>query len=143
VPFCHALVIIISTLLRTLQEDEMARWKRSAALVLPPDLEYSKDAFPSFSAEELEKLRTARPATLHAASQIQGVTPHALIYLHTYVTRGRHHQFRRDNAAVAAAGGVMGDGEDGDGAMHPDFFVSPKEAGLRKHYQEIDDVADA
>jgi hypothetical protein len=128
-----------------LQEDEMARWKRSAALVLPPDLEYSKDAFPSFSAEELEKLRTARPATLHAASQIQGVTPHALIYLHTYVTRGRHHQFRRDNAAVAAAaaaaGGVMGDGE--DGAMHPDFFVSPKEAGLRKHYQEIDDVADA
>ena len=45
--------------------------------------------------------------------------------------------------ADAAAGGVMGDGEEGDGAMHPDFFVSPKEAGMRKHYQEIDDVADA
>ena len=49
----------------------MARWKKSGAMLLPPDIDYSQSVFPSFSSEELEKLRTARPTTLHAASQIQ------------------------------------------------------------------------
>ena len=72
------------------QEDEMTRWRKSGSTPLPADIHYTKDVFPSFSAEELEKLRVARPATLHAASQIQGITPHALIYLQTYISRGKH-----------------------------------------------------
>ena len=64
-------------------------------MLLPPDIAYTKDIFPSFSSEELEKLRKHRPVTLHEASQIQGVTPHALIYLHSYVTRGKHHVAQR------------------------------------------------
>ena len=55
--------------------------------MLPPDLEYTREKFPSFSAEELEHLEREKPISLHAASQIQGLTPHALIYLHNYVTR--------------------------------------------------------
>ena len=138
------------------QEEEMARWKRSASLPLPTDLEYTKEIFPSFSSEELEKLRTHRPATLHTASQIQGVTPHALIYLHSFISRGRHHPSRKEGrsrgegapfaadtaTATATATATVADiGADVDlDPMHPDFTPSPAEANLRKHYQEIDDV---
>lgn len=52
------------------QEDEMARWKKASLVTLPPDLQYTREFFPSLSSEELEKLRKQRPATLHAASQV-------------------------------------------------------------------------
>lgn len=71
------------------QEDEMDRWRRSGAMKIPPEIEYSRENFP-FATEELEKLRKFRPDTLHAASQLQGVTPHALIFLQNYIARGRH-----------------------------------------------------
>ena len=71
------------------QEEEMARWRKGGAVVLPVDLEYSHAVFPAFSAEEIEILRRERPVTLHAASQIQGLTPHTLVYLYNFVTRGR------------------------------------------------------
>lgn len=69
------------------QEEEMARWRKGGAVVLPVDIEYSHAVFPAFSAEEIEVLSRERPATLHAASQIQGLTPHTLVYLYNYVTR--------------------------------------------------------
>lgn len=71
------------------QDEEMERWKKSGAVRIPPDINYSREIFP-FAEEELEKLRRYRPETLHAASQIQGITPHALIYLQTYLSRGKH-----------------------------------------------------
>lgn len=77
------------------QEDEMERWRKSGAMKIPSDMEYTQEKFP-FAAEELEKLRKYRPETLHAASQIQGVTPHALIYLQTYISRGRHLKHREN-----------------------------------------------
>jgi tRNA uridine 5-carboxymethylaminomethyl modification enzyme len=76
------------------QEEEMQRWKRSGAMRIPADIIYTRDLFP-FAAEELEKLKQYRPETLHAASQIQGITPHALIYLQTYISRGKHNKTRR------------------------------------------------
>jgi tRNA uridine 5-carboxymethylaminomethyl modification enzyme len=100
------------------QEDEMERWRKSASLQLPADIVYSHEYFPAFSSEELEKLRTHRPATLHMASQIQGVTPHALIYLANYITRGRHHKKKDD--------------------MISDFSPSAGEAFVEKHYEEIE-----
>lgn len=69
------------------QSDEMERWRSGGAVLLPPGLEYTRENFPSFSAEELEHLEREKPVSLHAASQIQGLTPHALIYLHNFVTR--------------------------------------------------------
>jgi tRNA uridine 5-carboxymethylaminomethyl modification enzyme len=105
------------------QEDEMERWRKSASLLLPTDIVYSHDNFPAFSSEELEKLRTHRPATLHMASQIQGVTPHALIYLANYITRGRHHSKRQKEDA---------------NEMISDFSPSPGEAFVEKHYEEIE-----
>lgn len=118
----------------TRQEDEMARWRKSGAMVLPTDLVYSKEFFPSFSAEELEKLTKGRPTTLHAASQLQGITPHTLIYLHMYISRGKHHVARR-NAQIAGQAT-----EEDHQPMHPDYAVSAQEAGIRKHFEEIDDV---
>jgi len=37
------------------------------------------------SNEVIEKLQTATPPTLHAASQISGITPAALEILHVYI----------------------------------------------------------
>jgi len=72
------------------QDDEMRRWRKGSTVPLPPDLVYDHKNFPAFSTEELEKLREFRPETLHAASQIQGITPHTLIYLHNFLSRKRH-----------------------------------------------------
>ena len=68
------------------QETEMARWKKAAMLPLPKNIEYSRDFFPSLSAEELEKLRLHRPATLHAAGQIQVSILYTIIYIIIYTT---------------------------------------------------------
>ena len=70
----------------------MERWKKSGSLKLPADLVYNNAFFPSLSNEELEKLNRHRPDTLHMASQIQGVTPFAVLHLHNYLTRGRYQQ---------------------------------------------------
>ena len=82
------------------QEEEMAKWRRGGALLLPADIDYSHASFPAFSAEEIEVLRRDRPATLHEASQIQGLTPHTLVYLYNYVTRGRGRKSSRQDASV-------------------------------------------
>ena len=80
------------------QEDEMDRWRKSGAVKIPENIQYIRENFP-FAAEELEKLRTVRPETLHAASMIQGISPSALIYLQTYISRGRHNRSRVDAEA--------------------------------------------
>lgn len=76
------------------QEDEMERWRRNNIVPLPINIDYSRVNFPSLSSEELEQLNKYRPATLHAASQIQGVTPHALVYLQNYMIKRRHYMSR-------------------------------------------------
>jgi tRNA uridine 5-carboxymethylaminomethyl modification enzyme len=70
----------------------MAKWRKSSNVRLPHDLSYDRETFPSFSAEELEKLSANRPETIHAAGQIQGITPHAVIYLHNYILKRKHHR---------------------------------------------------
>eukprot|EP00981_Chlorochromonas_danica_P012946 scaffold5597_cov159-Ochromonas_danica.AAC.2 len=82
------------------QEEEMERWRRNSMIEIPANIVYSHDYFPSFSAEELEILNRHRPATVHAAAQLQGVTPHAIIYLHTYIARRRHLREMRSASAV-------------------------------------------
>ncbi len=79
------------------QSNEMERWRSGGAVLLPPGLEYTRENFPSFSAEELEHLDRERPVSLQAASQIQGLTPHALIYLHNFVTRKRTNKSKIQN----------------------------------------------
>lgn len=71
------------------QELEMNRWKRHNLMKIPDDIVYSKTTFPSFSSEELEILNRYRPDTIHAASQLQGLTPHAIIYLQNHLLKGR------------------------------------------------------
>jgi tRNA uridine 5-carboxymethylaminomethyl modification enzyme len=71
------------------QEVEMTRWKRHNLMKIPEDIVYSKATFPSFSSEELETLNRYRPVTLHAASQLQGLTPHAIIYLQNHLLKGK------------------------------------------------------
>ena len=82
----------------TRQSDEMIRYKRNNFISIPNDILYIHSIFPSFSSEELEKLSFHRPVTIHEASQIQGVTPHSLVYLQNYITKRK-----RSNATTASA----------------------------------------
>ena len=57
----------------TRQESEMLQWRKHGFVKLPYDIEYTRDIFPSFSSEELEKLNKFRPVTLHDASQVMSM----------------------------------------------------------------------
>ena len=59
---------------------------KDEALILPDGLDYG--LIGGLSNEMREKLGTARPATLGAASRIPGVTPAALTALLRHVRRG-------------------------------------------------------
>ena len=85
------------------QLDEMAKWKKAAFLTLPKDIVYDRNNFPSLSSEELEKLKQANPTTLHAASQIQGVTPHALVFLYNFVSKGKHRKGQNPLEVLASS----------------------------------------
>ena len=91
----------------------MARIRRHQGLQLPHDLNYS--AIPSLSNEEVEKLSRARPRTLQEASEISGVTPHAigclLVALRDHDARAR--QARRREAQASARDAAAGAGGDG------------------------------
>jgi len=64
------------------QDEEVAQLRANDAVPLRDDLDYA--AIPGLSAEMVEKLGQARPATLGAAGRIRGITPAALtaILLH-------------------------------------------------------------
>ena len=67
------------------QEADIIAFRRDEALLLPGDLDYR--AIGGLSSEIREKLCRARPATLGAASRIDGVTPAALTALLGHVKR--------------------------------------------------------
>ena len=84
---------------------------------LPMDLDY--DAVGGLSAEDREKLKEFRPATLAAAQRISGVTPSAAIALLRFVAaqrlKGNDKRFsdeRFSGRRGAGTNGEMGAGKD-------------------------------
>lgn len=71
----------------TRQESEMSRWRRIAQVKMPADMVYSLEMFPSLSNEEREVLNRYKPTTLHAASQLQGITPSTVLHLQNYMNK--------------------------------------------------------
>ena len=67
------------------QEADIRAFRRDEALLLPDGLDYSM--IPGLSNEARERLATARPGTLGAASRLPGMTPAALVTLLRYVRR--------------------------------------------------------
>lgn len=70
---------------------------------IPADIEYTHARLPSMSSEEIERLNQVRPETFAAASQMQGITPHSLVYLYNHVTR------RKKVPCVCGINGVLFD----------------------------------
>jgi tRNA U34 5-carboxymethylaminomethyl modifying enzyme MnmG/GidA len=97
-----------------LQTAEMERWRKNNMIQLPKDIDYSRENFPSLSNEELECLVRHRPETIHAAGQLQGLTPTSLFTLHHHVLRwqkAQKVQFRKGEQ-VEEEGEVEPDGID-------------------------------
>ncbi len=67
------------------QQDDIERLRRQENTALPEDLDYSQ--IDGLSNEIRQKLGDARPATLGAASRIQGVTPAAVSLLLIYLKK--------------------------------------------------------
>lgn len=59
-------------------------------LKIPPSIQFTREEFPALSSEELEKLQLHKPASLHEASQISGITPSSLMVLLNYITKKRY-----------------------------------------------------
>ena len=83
------------------QAKEVRRIEQHAMARLPDDLDYA--ALPCLSAEEVEKLTAARPATLHDAGLIPGITPKAVGYLFGAIEQRRNkerlaNKAKRDDA---------------------------------------------
>lgn len=68
------------------QEAEILAYRKEEGLKLPVDFDYRQVG--SLSNELVEKLNAAKPATLGAASRLQGMTPAALASLYRFVKRG-------------------------------------------------------
>jgi tRNA uridine 5-carboxymethylaminomethyl modification enzyme len=68
------------------QERDIDAFRRDEKLALPRDIDY--EAIGGLSNEARQKLASAQPETLGAASRISGVTPAALVALLRHVRRG-------------------------------------------------------
>jgi tRNA uridine 5-carboxymethylaminomethyl modification enzyme len=69
----------------TRQQNEVARLRSDEAIRIPVELDYR--AIAGLSNEMVERLCTARPATLGAASRIRGITPAALAAILVHARR--------------------------------------------------------
>ena len=67
------------------QAADIAAFRSDEALAIVPDVDYGR--IPGLSAEMIERLTRARPATFGAAVRTAGVTPGALTSLLAYVRR--------------------------------------------------------
>ena len=68
------------------QELDIAAFKKEEEMAIPERLDY--DSLPSLSTEIKTKLKRLQPATIGAASRIQGVTPASIITLMAHIKRG-------------------------------------------------------
>ncbi len=67
------------------QGEQVERFKRLEAVILPKDLVYK--GLPGLSREVVEKLTTIRPRTLGQAARISGITPAAISVLQVYLKK--------------------------------------------------------
>jgi tRNA uridine 5-carboxymethylaminomethyl modification enzyme len=67
------------------QKAEISRLRADEAVRIPPNVDYA--AIPGLSVEMIERLSSARPASLGAASRLRGVTPAALAAILVHVRR--------------------------------------------------------
>ena len=69
------------------QEKEVERISVNGHARIPGDFDYA--AIPCLSTEEVEKLTKRQPATLKDAGDIPGITPKALLYVYSTLSKRR------------------------------------------------------
>ncbi|KAF8820226.1 glucose inhibited division protein A subfamily protein [Cardiosporidium cionae] len=69
------------------QKRELQRWQKSMHLLIPSDINYSREIFPSFSAEALQKLAAQRPRSISEAARISGINSQSLFDLYSYIAK--------------------------------------------------------
>ncbi|XP_014276233.1 protein MTO1 homolog, mitochondrial [Halyomorpha halys] len=66
------------------QKEQVSQIKKEESMIIPPEVDYTSSKL-SISSEEQEKLITAQPQTIAAASRIPGVTPSTILRLLFYI----------------------------------------------------------
>ena len=92
------------------QRRDVETMRKEEAMELPMDLDY--DAVGGLSAEDREKLKEFRPATLAAAQRISGVTPSAAIALFRFVAAQK---LKGNDKRFSGRRGAVTNGETGAG----------------------------
>ena len=77
------------------QRDDIARLKRDHAVQIAPDFDF--DSITGLSAEVRDKIKSIRPRSIAEASEIEGITPSALVLLAAVLRR----QMREDQRAAS------------------------------------------
>lgn len=67
-----------------MQKEQVSQIKKEESMIIPPEVDYTSYKL-SISSEEQEKLITAQPQTIAAASRIPGVTPSTILRLLFYI----------------------------------------------------------
>jgi tRNA uridine 5-carboxymethylaminomethyl modification enzyme len=80
------------------QDEDAARFRRSEAIEIPPDLDY--DRISGLSNELREKFRLVRPSSVGQASRIEGMTPAALALVMAHTRRTTPAKPRRTRSAT-------------------------------------------
>jgi len=88
------------------QEKEVERMNANGHARIPANFDYA--ALPCLSNEEVEKLTATQPATLQEASDIPGITPKALLYLHSAISKPKGDSRRSEDAVRKV--GALADG---------------------------------
>jgi tRNA U34 5-carboxymethylaminomethyl modifying enzyme MnmG/GidA len=77
------------------QVKEIEHWRRHQDMLISSDIVYSRDNFPNFKTEEIEKLNQFRPTTFHEAGKISGLSSHSLVYLYNYCTKNNKRSLKK------------------------------------------------
>lgn len=63
---------------------------KNKLIKIPTFIRFTRENFPSISTEELEILEKKKPSTINEASTFQGITPHTLVFLKSYIEKKKY-----------------------------------------------------
>eukprot|EP00929_Paragymnodinium_shiwhaense_P042230 TRINITY_DN21883_c0_g1_i2.p1 TRINITY_DN21883_c0_g1~~TRINITY_DN21883_c0_g1_i2.p1 ORF type:complete len:753 (+),score=90.86 TRINITY_DN21883_c0_g1_i2:148-2406(+) len=84
-------------------EKQMDTFRKVQSFTIPPDIVYSHEQLPELKKEELERLSAHRPSTIAEAGKLEGVSPNAVVVLHSYIQRRQRQRDKQRSSVLQKA----------------------------------------